>query len=239
MKRSRAFRSASLDRLEGRLVLSQLLPSPATDPGVESVALQTQAAREGHGRVAYSVERTTAASGTAQVTNTLEVPNGGAGILTTVVTHLMDATTQTVYQTSTTSQGVTSYSRSILLPDGARQTEVGSELMQATATTIRADGTLQQHPGGKDVSQTSAFRRIITQTGLGTETILGITVSQGKTGQTTAVTDEQVTNFDGSQEEIKYRVTVRNGATTTRMTTLYPTGAVNVVTTTSRITSSS
>ena len=242
MTRSRALLPAAPDLLEARVVLSQVYFSPPTGlvgAGVAEVSTGTGA----HLRikVASMVERTILGNGLVQMTNIVSSPIGAGGVLTSMVVHAPDGTTRTVDQTATTYAGTTNYSQAILLPDGSHETETGIEVTQPSTATIQPDGTLLPHSGGRSASQVTVFRRIVTETAptQASGLIVGSTVTQAKSGRVVASTDEQVTNLDGSQMEVRVLRTIRNGTTTDRETIInYATGAVSTTTSTSRITSS-
>ena len=252
MNRSRAMAPTAPDLLEGRIVLSQVYFSPPLGlVGDMVAAVSTGSGKHLKVKAAAMVERTILEDGQLQVTNIVTAPIYAAGILTSMVTHIPDGTTRTINTTATTLHGTTNYTRGIILPDGSTETETGSEYAQPTATTIQPDGTLRPHPGGQKVSRVAVFDRVVTAgdqgsgSGSGSKSqtasgsIVGSTVTQAKGGRTIASTDEQVTNFDGSQMEVRVFTTIQNGTTTNRETILnFATGAVTTTTTTSRITSS-
>lgn len=223
------------------MVPSQVYFSPPMALVGDSISARTVAGGlRRQAKVAAMTERTVLGNGLVQVTNTVSNPIGAAGVLTSAVITNPDGTVRTVYQTATSLRGVTTYSRATVLPDGSRQSEEGTEVAQATATTILPDGSLQAHPGRSGgASRTTSFQRVITREGGGTGSIVGATVAQAKPGRVVMSTTQQVTNFEGSQEQVRVFTTRRGGVTTTRETIiLFPSGLTSTSTSTTRVTSS-
>ena len=253
MKRSRALSPAVPDPLEGRVVPSQVYLSPPLGLVGDAVAsVSTGMGKKFRVKAAAMIERTTLNNGQIQTTNIVAGPIAAGGVLIARVAHNPDGTTTTINTTATTLHGTTTYTRGIVLPDGSSQTETGSEYTQPSATTIRPGGTLRPHPGGRAASRATVFTRVVTPTKLdggsgsgsgspsrGTGSIVGSTVTQVQGNRTISATDEQVTNFDGSQMEVRIFTVIKGGITTNRATVIdYATGSVTTTTTTSRITSS-
>ena len=248
MSRSRELLPAAPDPLEGRVVLAQVYLSPPLGlVGDMVAAVSTGSGKNFKVKASSMVERTTLADGTLQVTNSIAGPISPGGVLISLVTHNPDGTTRTINETATVLHGVTNYTRGIVLPDGSSETETGSEFTQPSATTVERDGTLRPHPGGRTVSRATVFSRVFRVVDQGTGSalegargsIVGSTVTQVKGNRTVSSTDQQVTNFDGSQMEVRVFTIVQKGTTTNRETIInYANGAVTTTTTTSRLTSS-
>ena len=249
MNRSRVLLPTAPDLLEGRVVLTQVYFSPPLGlVGDMVAAVTTGSGKHLKVKATAMVERTVLNNGQLQVTNIVTAPIFAAGVLTSMVTHNPDGTTRTINTTATSLHGTTTYTRGIILPDGSTETEKGSEFTQPSATTVESNGTLRPHPGGRSTSKVTVFNRVVTvDQNAGSDSgskspsgsIVGSTVTQAVSGRTISSTDEQVTNFNGSQMEVRVFTTVHNGTTTNRETILdFATGVVATTTTTSRITSS-
>ncbi len=236
MKRSRAFRPSQPDPLEGRLVLSQVFFSPATGVILGGLPSHAELGRIHRSPMTYSVAQTKLADGKVLTTDTSTIPDGAAGTLTSKVTHEPDGSTRTVYETATVLHGTKTFTKAITLPDGVQQTETGTDVTSKSTTTILPDGTLKTNPAtAPSLSRTTTFNHVITQAGLGTETIVGTSVRESSRNGTMTVTDQEVTQFDGSRDEVKIVSVDHNGSSTTRKTTILPGGASTMSVSTSRL----
>jgi len=235
MKRSQAFRHFALETLEGRVVLSQVFFSPQTGVIAGGLPSHAELRRLHQGGVSYSVGQTRLADGKVLTTDTSVIHDDKGGTLTSKIIHEPDGTSKTVYETATTLHGTKTFTKAILSQNGVRQTETGTDSTEGSSTTILPDGTLQTNPASSPlVSQTTTFDHVITQQGLGTETIVGTTVSQASRGRVISVTNQDVTNFDGSKDEVKIVSVGHDGSSTTSKTTTLPGGASTTTVSTSK-----
>lgn len=237
MKRSIAFRPSLTDRLENRLVLSHVNPAivaqAKTTPKAHAANLTTPLNVQGviqettsDGQVktiSTSFTQTSLFRGTS--TRTTTYPNGTKQVETAMVASagfLKSLSTGTV-----------------VLPDGSTQSTSETTTVGAAFGTIRPDGTVAKGKGGAVI--TSKFTRSIFQIGPGTETIQGTSVEGLVHKKLVLITNEQITNFDGSHETVRITRTATNDPSivTVTTTTTQANGASVTTTATDKILSGS
>ena len=236
MKCSRAFRPSTPDLLEGRVVLSQVFFSPVTGVVDTNRPSHPEVRRLHQAGVTFSVVQTKLADGKVLTTDSSTIPDGSAGTLTSKITHEPDGTTKTVFETATTLDGTKTFTKKITLPSGAQETETGTDVTQKSSTTIWPDGTLEIKPASAPlVSQTTTFHHVITQAGLGTETIVGTSVHGLHRNQLLTVTNQKVTHFDGSTDQVKIVTVNHHGSSTITKTTTPASGSATTTVSTSHL----
>ena len=236
MKRPRAFHPRATDLLEARVVLSQVYFSPVTGIIATGKPIHAEVAPNAQTPLVHVVSQTKLANGQVKTIDESSVPGALPGTFTSKVIHEPDGTTETESETATSSGLTTNFTNQITLPDGARQTETGTDVKAISSATLLPDGTLQPASRtGNSWTTTTTFNHVITQPGLGTETIAGTTVQGSIKNQTLTFTSQEVTHFDGSQAAVNIRSVERNGITTTHQTMTLPGGATTIAVSTTKV----
>lgn len=237
MKLSRAFRPVAVDRLENRVVLShaphalvaqaKAMPrahaAPLTNP-LNGQGVVQETSSDGQVKtISASFTQTSLFEGTSVRTTTY--PNGTKQVETSTV-----ASAGLLKSLST---------GTIVLPDGSTQSSSQLTTLGIAFGTIRPDGTVARGKGGGVI--TTKFTQTISQIGPGTETIRGTAVEGLVHKRLTLITNEQITNFDGSTQTIRITKTATSdpSVATVVTTTTQANGASVTTTATDKVLSGS
>ena len=199
MKRSLTFRPAVGDLLEARLVLSSVHPVVAEAAKSHSKATQAHVPL---GTEVQGVTQQTFSTGLVQTTRRTIVASGNDQATAQDLITNSDGTSETDTATGSLSNGTTTVNVTKVFSTGVTQSEVDTQTSTTTCGTLQANGTVIPGSRKAGLVATTNFTHITTQPGLGTQVIVGTSVNGrvGKLVQT--ITNQQVTNFDGTVDQV-------------------------------------
>ena len=231
MKRSPTLVPGLVSSLEPRIVLSAVHPIVAEVAKSHHKATHTPSIPPTD---IVGVKQETFSTGLVQTTRRTLLASGNQVTAQDVITN-SDGTSETDLATGTQSNGTVTVNVNKVFSSGVTQGEVDTETAAVAFGTLQADGTVSPGSVKAGVVATTNFTKVTTQAGLGTQVIVG-TSAVGRVGkQVETITNQQVTNFDGTVDQVRIVMTPGAKSTVEHVSNTVTHADGSTVTTTSTI----